>query len=349
MTSRAPPPLAALLTLFVLAGCLGGGSKAALFRTDASNPVVMAPPGTPHFGYDGSGMVAAKGTMTIHVMNAENRGYVAVDLAVPSGPYQGHYQVNWTDFHIQPGATWQDGGIACGPGLVEHGASGQGNKMEPQFDLACGGWGTASATRDGKALADPLSGATAFNAHFMVTNEAMMRAGNKVTKADRTTPFDPHAPGDGYVDPSRMEAHFAMWGTGAYQGGIAVAAPQANATIFHDVVTGPTYAKSYVVPIKAVASVLAIDASFDPPGPTSVPAGQVTVDLKDPSGKVVASGTLSPTAATHLAPPFGSLAPGNWTVDVAGAAAQAAYTVTATVTPPAPFLLHVVFTELRVA
>lgn len=82
--------------------------------------------------------------------------------------------MKWTKFAIQPGATWQDGGIASN--VAEHGASGQGNKMEPQMALVSGGWGTAEATLDGQPLVDPVSGGTLWNAHHMVTKDAMMDA-----------------------------------------------------------------------------------------------------------------------------------------------------------------------------
>lgn len=325
-----------LVLLVVLAGCTSKGPGTTV-HADATDPMLMPPPDTPGYGYDGAGMVAATGSMVVHADNAANQGYVTVALDVPSGPYQGNYAVNWTDFHIQPGAAWQDGGIACGPGLVEHGASGHGNKMEPQFDIDCAGWGTATLTRNGTAVTDPVTGATAFNAHFMLTKEAMLQPGGKVVKADRTSPFDPHTPGDGYVDPSRMEAHLALWGPGAYQSGIAAPQPKANTTTFQDTATGAAYTKDYRVRIDAVATRLAVRAQV------GQGVGRITVTLKDPSGTVVDSKVATTLQAAQLAIPDGPMQVGNYTLNASGAGADAAYVLTTTVTPPAPFLLHAVF------
>ncbi len=336
--------LAALLLSLTLAGCAGSSS---VFHVDATNPMVMAPPTASGFGYDGSGMIQASGTMTIHALNSGNTGYVHLDVNVPSGPNKGHYIVNWTDFHIQSGATWQDGGIACGPGLVEHGASGHGNKMEPQFDLDCGGWGSATATRDGQAVKDPVTGASSFNAHFMATKEAMLQNG-KVLKADKTTPFDPNTPGDGSVDSSRKEAHFALWGSGAYANGIAVI-PKPATTYLNDTATGavtpvPTYSKTAPVVVSGGASArLHLDISGGPS-----PPGQVSITLLDPKGAAAAGFTVNPLMPRRDLDVPATLTAGNYTMRIDAQGAMVAYHASVTVTPATPFLLHVVFQDVQV-
>lgn len=307
----------------------------------------MAPPSTPGFGYDGTGMVTATGNLTIGVSAATDLGSVAMDLDVPSGPAKGHYSVEWTDFHAQPGQGWQDNGVACGPRLFEHGASGFGNKMEPQVDLLCGGWGSAKVLRDGQPVADPATGSTVLNAHFMVTKEAILQGG-KVLKADRTTPFDPHAPGDGSVDASRMEAHAAFWSTGAYANGIAVA-PRPSTAYLNDTATGavapgPTYSRSQPIAVAAGSTAhlhLDLDGS-DPPG-------QVTLRLRSPNGDSFATtaGLGVATRSADFDVP-GTLRAGNHTMEVEAQGARMAYHAAVTVTPPTPFLLHVVFQDVRV-
>ncbi|MCA1811663.1 MAG: hypothetical protein LC623_06590 [Halobacteriales archaeon] len=86
MTLKANPATLAAATLalatFGLAGC--SGKESGVFHTDASQPLVMAPPDTPNYGYEGTGMVEATGTMTIHAINSDNTGDVNVDLNVPN-------------------------------------------------------------------------------------------------------------------------------------------------------------------------------------------------------------------------------------------------------------------------
>ena len=335
-----------LVAAAVLAAALSGcAAKAGGFHAEATDPMVMAPATTAGFGYDGAGMVHTVGNLSIRVDPASDRGNVTADLTVTSGPLLGHYLVSWTDFHPQPGAAWQAGGIACGPGLVEHGASGHGNKMEPQVDLECGGWGTATAVKDGRPLLDPATGSPALNAHFMVTKEAVLQDG-KVLKADRRTPFDPHDPGDGSVDASRMEAHLALWGQGAYRDGIAaVAAP--STTWLNDTATGlaspgPTYSKSVPVPVATAGARLQVHLERRTPG-------QVTVTLLDPHGERV--GGVTNTGAGDQSNDQVGIAlgePGNYTLRVDVEGSQVEYRASATVTPPQPFLLHVIFQDVHV-
>lgn len=332
----------------LLAGCATGAGS---FHASASRPLVMASPGTPAYGYDGTGMVEATGTLDVTARDAANTGAVRLDLDVPSGPSKGHYVVDWTDFHIQPNQAWQDGGIACGPGLVEHGASGHGNKMEPQFGLECGGWGTANATRDGQPLSDPVTGATSFNAHFMVTKQAMLQSGGKVLKADRTTPFDPHDPGDGYVDPSRTEAHFALWGSGVYKDGIALPPPPPRATFLNGTATGavppaPTYREDAVV---AVASThAAIHLHLDLGAATDGGPGLVSLTLLDPAGQPVDGFTVNSAMRSRDLDVTKALpAAGNYTMRVDAQGIQTPYQAAVTVQEPTPFLLHAVFRDVR--
>jgi hypothetical protein len=256
---------------------------------------------------------------------------------VPSGPYQGHYVVHWTDFHVQPNQTWQDGGVECG--LVEHGASGHGNKMEPQMDLHCAGWGTATATRDGQPLTDPVTGATSFNAHFMLSKQAMLHDG-KVTKADGTTPFDPLHPADGFVVDGRDEGHFALWGQGAYKDGIAQKPAPANTTTVADTVTSATYSQDYPVTITSPGAGLTVRASAGPG------VGQLTLLLRDPAGQTVSQAALSPAGLATTLEASAPLTPGEYVVEVAGRGAQFPYSLDITVTPPEPFLLHAVFQDV---
>ena len=326
--------LAAAAILLAFAGCMGSNG----FQAQASAPILMAAPDTPAYSYDGTGMIASQGQLTIDVNDEANTGAVHVELTVPSGPYQGTYVVGWTDFHIQPNQAWQDGGIACD--LEEHAPSGHGNKVEPRFDVDCAGWGTATATRDGKHVNDPVTGSADFNAHFMITKQSMLQDGNKVLKADRQTPFDPATPGDGYVDSSRMEGHFALWGQGSYKDGIALPPPPATTTQFQDTAMGATYSREFSLPIEAVESQLAVTGSMAPG------VGRLTVSLQDPEGRTVATQDVTPLGPSQLTLPSGRLQLGNYTIQVVGAGVQASYTVSATVTPPAPFLLHAVFREV---
>jgi hypothetical protein len=317
------------------AGCLDDDT----FQANASDPILMAPPATPKYGYDGQGMVASTGTLTMDVDDNSNTGSVDVELNVPSGPYRGTYTIHWTDFHNQPNQTWQDGGIACD--LAEHGATGHGNKMEPRMDLHCAGWGTATAARDGQPVTDPMTGSTSFNAHFMVSKQAMLHDG-KVTKADGVTPFDPLTPGDGHVVDGRNEGHFALWGQGAYKDGIAQAPLPAETSTVADTATSATYAREYPVAITAPGARLTVEAA------AGIGIGQLTVTLRDPEGIAVSQETLLPTMAVSLQA-TAPLTPGEYVVEVTGAGAQLPYTLDITVTPPEPFLLHAVFQAVELA
>ncbi|MHB8604571.1 MAG: hypothetical protein ACYDCK_04885 [Thermoplasmatota archaeon] len=327
------PRVAVLLgAIVVLSGCLSHAGSAVVFHGQGTAPVVMPPAGTP---YDGTGMSLTQGNMEVHVFDANNTGYVDVTVVAPDGKYE----VHWSNFSDQPNSPWQDGGIACGPGLIEHGASGHGNKMEPQFDLLCGGWGHATATRDGKPLTDPITGATSFNAHFMVTKESMLESGTfKIYKSDRTSVFDPKTPGDGYVFAGRNEMHFALWGANVYTAGIAHRAGPPVTLTASDAVTGPTYERAFPIPIAAIMDNVAIDVAV------SGGAGNLAVALKDPSGALVSSATLTPVAPAASLAAHGPLKLGNYTLDVSGEGVQASYAAKVVVTPPDPFLLHVVFT-----
>lgn len=323
-----------LVVLVVAAGCVSAVPRAR-FRATAGAPVVMPPPWTP---YDGSGMTQGRGTMTIATDDAVNTGAVDIDLTTADGR---RYVVHWTDFHDQPGQAWQDGGIAAG--VVEHGASGHGNKMEPQLDLASGGWGTASASVDGKPLVDPVTGAAVLNAHYMVTKEAMLEPGTmKIYKSDRKAIFDPRTPGDGYVFPGRTEGHFALWGAGAYTDGYAFHAPSTTELDFSDVVTGPGYDQAFPVSIPGVMTRLMVAARL------TGGAGQLTVTLKDPGGKTISSADLTTVQRTaQLDIPDGPMVRGNDTLEVRGTGVQASYDVSVSVAPPTPFLLHVVFQTVQ--
>jgi hypothetical protein len=296
-------------------------------------------------------MVDATGLLSIATRDGSNTGLVHVDLDVPNGPYKGRYVVEWNDFHVQPNQTWQDGGIACGPGLKEHGASGHGNKMEPQFDIDCAGWGSASATRDGHPVMDPVTGATSFNAHFMVTKQAMLQSGGKVFEADQKTPFDPHTPGDGYVDPGRMEGHFALWGAGAYRDGLALPPPAAQVTYLNDTATGaidpaPAYSKSALVAVPSAKS--AIHLHLELGAVTGGGPGQVSITLLDPAGQAVQGFTVNPLTRSMDQDVTKPLVPGNYSIRVDAQGVQTPYVASVTVQPPTPFLLHAVFQSVTV-
>lgn len=328
------------VTITLASGCTGGGGSGddGPFRATASQPVILPPPDAPLYGYDGSGMRAVQGQLVVEVDEARDEGFVDVELDAP----EGRYSVHWTDFHEQPGQSWQEGGLVAD--VVEHGASGHGNKMEPQFDLHMGGWGSASLLLDGTPVVDPYSGGTTLNAHFMVTKEAMMEEGTrKVYKADRQTPFDPQTPGDGYVFPGRPEGHASFWGHGAYKDGIAIPTPPPIMDDHTDTATGATYTKSYPIPIQAVLATIQVDASIRGGG-----VGQLTLTLMDPSGTTVASGTLTAQQGASLSSPEGPLELGDWTLEVSGVGAQATYDAHVTTTLPTSFLLHVVYTSVTI-
>src|SRR5947209_1110365 len=91
------------LILLAVAGCAAPKGDRLDWKATASDPVLMAPPGTP---YDGTGMVMGNGSWTIDTKDSSNAGTVDVDFTVAGH----HYVVHWTDFHNQPNQTWEDGG-----------------------------------------------------------------------------------------------------------------------------------------------------------------------------------------------------------------------------------------------
>lgn len=326
------PVVFLLLGGFLLAGCAGAAKPDRVdWKASATDPLMLAPPGTP---YDGTGIVASSGRWSIDTKDAANTGTVDVTLGMGNHTYS----VHWTTFSNQKGADWEDGGVKTH--YAEHGGTGHGNKMEPQFHVLSGGWGTGEATLDGKPLMDPVTGSTTLNLHYMLTQDAMLEEGShKVYKADKKTPFDPKTPADGYVFPGRMEAHFALWGAGAYKDGIAVVAPPANTSAFKGTVTGPNYDQTYTVPVAAVASRLHVE----PKGTPGV--GQLMATLKDPKGKAVWTSSQDGGRPADLVGPF---LLGNYTLEVTGTGVQDAYEYDVTLTPPAPLLVHAVYTKITV-
>jgi hypothetical protein len=291
---------------------------------------MLMPPGGP---FDGSAVEAITGTALVHTFLSSHSGYVAANFSLPDGR---DISVRWTDFHEQPNAAWQTGGIAAN--VVEHGASGHGNKMEPQVDLLSGGWGTAELLQDGQPIVDPISGTTNWSAHYMITKEGIMDPKtHAVYKADKTTPFDPSSPGDGYVIPGRTELHIGFWTAGAFKNGIFQKAAPANATPLTDTVTGATYDKQWPIPAELGAKIT-IDASMSG-------AGKLTFTLKDPKGQPVAQLNATPLSAGSLG--VAKAEAGNYTLDVQGAGVQAAYHAAVTVDDPAPEWIHIVFEDVR--
>ncbi|MHB8585691.1 MAG: carboxypeptidase-like regulatory domain-containing protein [Thermoplasmatota archaeon] len=329
-------PTALAATALVLAGCLGATAPTGLsldpLHAVGTNGWLMPPAGP----FDGSGVQPINGTALVHTFLATHSGYVDVSLSLPDGR---DISIHWTDFREQPNASWQTQGIASN--VVEHGASGHGNKMEPQVDLLSGGWGSAQLLVDGQALLDPVSGATNWSAHYMVTKEGIMDpTSHAVYKSDKTTPFDPAAPGDSYVFPGRTELHVGFWTDGAFKNGLFQTGQSLNATNLTDSVTGAMYAKSWPLSIPSTKSKLAIVA-------TVTGAGQLTFTLKDPSGAPVASAQATQVQPATLSTPSSGLKVGTYTLEVTGAGLQAAYRAGVTVETPQPQWIHVVFENVK--
>lgn len=191
-------------------------------------------------------------------------------------------------------------------------------------------------------LAGPITGGTTFNAHYMLTKNAMLEEGTyKVYKLHRQTPYDPRNAEDGYVFPDRPEGHFAIWGQGAYEEGYAVPDPAPETTPHRDTATGAGYRKTYDIPVIAVMSHLAVEVQV------TAGVGQLDAAPKDPEGEVLDSDRATPTSPARLSA-SGPFSLGNHTLEVTGLAVQATYSATVTVDPPAPFLLHVIYVNVEV-
>lgn len=329
-------PVVVLLGTAALAGCLSNdplaGFDCSKPRFSAETPVILAPPG--ERTYDGTDMTVGNGTLSVDTDDGSNTGTVVAEITRPDG---GTYRVRWTDFHAEP--AWKDGGIASH--VVEHGASGHGHRMEPRFDLCSGAWGsTTEVTLDGEPIADPVTGGTTFNAHYMLTKQAMLEEGSHaIYKSDRQTPYDPRTAEDGHVFPDRPEGHFAVWGAGAYEGGYAVPDPPAETVFHNDTATGADYQEEYAIPVDAVMSEVAVEVRV------TGGAGQLDIVLRNPDGEVVDSGQAGPTGSATLSA-TGPLVLGNHTLVVSGVGAEASYAAEVTVDPPLPFLLHVVYVDV---
>lgn len=108
-----------------------------------------------HMGDDASNVRAVGGMIDIDVDEIANTGSFRAELELPEGTYV----VDLDEFvEFSP---CQDGGIAAF--IFEHGDAGCGDMNWPKSLLYVAGWGTGSATLDGRPLYDD------YQIHFMVT------------------------------------------------------------------------------------------------------------------------------------------------------------------------------------
>ena len=111
--------------------------------------------GFEHIDNAGTNSHLVPGSVEIDVDEINNTGQFVADLQLPEGRF-----VMKLDRFAQ-GPACQDGGVASM--IFEHGDSGCGNTIWPKTVLYIAGWGTGSATLNGKPLY------TDYQAHFMVT------------------------------------------------------------------------------------------------------------------------------------------------------------------------------------
>ncbi|MEX2316989.1 MAG: hypothetical protein WD669_07550 [Pirellulales bacterium] len=111
--------------------------------------------GWEHIDNAGQNSHPVEGTVEIDVDEIKNTGKFVARLELPEGLFE------LTLDKFKEGMPCQDGGVASM--IFEHGDSGCGNTIWPKTLLYIAGWGTGSATLNGKPLY------TDYDAHFMVT------------------------------------------------------------------------------------------------------------------------------------------------------------------------------------
>ena len=111
--------------------------------------------GWDHIDNVGENSRRVEGTVEIDVDEIKNTGKFVAKIQLPEGLFE------LTLDRFKQGAACQDGGLASM--IFEHGDSGCGNTIWPKTICYIAGWGTGSATLDGKPLY------TDYQSHFMVT------------------------------------------------------------------------------------------------------------------------------------------------------------------------------------
>ncbi len=151
--------------------------------------------GWEHMDNAGQNSHLAEGTVEIDVDEIKNTGTFVADLQLPEGRF-----VLTLDKYNE-NVPCQDGGVASM--IFEHGDSGCGNTLWPKTLLYIAGWGTGSATLNGKPLyAD-------YDAHFMVTQGIRDRETLKVNyPVVARTDIHGNPTLAGQVNPAAMQCDF---------------------------------------------------------------------------------------------------------------------------------------------
>ena len=148
-----------------------------------------------HIDNAGKNSHLVEGTVEIDVDEIKNTGKFVADLQLPEGRFV------LTLDRFKEGPPCQDGGVASM--IFEHGDSGCGNTIWPKTLLYIAGWGTGSATLNGKPLY------TDYQAHFMVTQGIRDRKTLKVNYPVATRrDLNGKRTNAGQVNPAAMQVDF---------------------------------------------------------------------------------------------------------------------------------------------
>lgn len=326
MSSRPLGIALVLVAAATLAGCADAPQPITAVRATAINAFLMSP-----LVYTGA-VTPFTGDALVDVDAVTNTGTVTLNGKAGNDTYD----VRITEFAAAADKPFQDGGIATS--FHEHGGTGVGDTSIPEVNLLVAGWGKAVVTKNGQALADPVTGMPTWVAHFMLTDTGVFGA-DKSVKTRAGGIYDPSRAAEGATE-ADLEFHVSLKNN-------VGAAQNLTPVEIRETAQGQVQADS-TADIPAVASV-DIVLFVDTPSPPTPPIAALTLSLKDPTGKEVA--TLAPgqpgmpaTSTVTLADPV----PGTYTLSATGQGANAQYGATFTLTPPTEAMLYFVFEDVTI-
>lgn len=327
MSSRPLGVALVLVAATALAGCAEEPLVITSLKATASDAFLLSP-----LVYTGAARPFA-GDALVDVDAVANTGTVTLSGKAGNDTYDARF----TSFAAAADKPFQDGGI--GTLFHEHGASGVGDTSIPEVNLLVAGWGPVTVTKNGQPLKDPVTGMDTWVGHFMLTDTGVF-APDMTIKTTAGGVYDPAQAANGATEPGDLELHVSLKNNaGAPQNltPIEVSIPAQGQVAADTPIDVPGGAKADIV--------LFVDTGA-PPTP---PVAQITLSLKDPSGKEVA--TLAPGTAGQPYSTTVSLTdpmPGTWLLTATGQGANANYGAIITLMPPASAGLYFVFEAVTV-